>query len=119
VAYIPDGEEKAIIWLIGEGTMKAGEIKKGMVVWLPCEVGGGPFPNERRIYVKLDNSEWFRFVDLSQLKDKVQQGSDLVRATVIGVQDERVVLGIHGQAPASGPIETRPALIGGLSPVPT
>lgn len=99
--------------------MKRSEIKKGSVLWLPCEVRGGPFPNERRIYVKFDNSEWFGFVDVSQLKDKVEQGSDSVRATVIGVQNERVVLGIHGQAPASRPIEARSALIGGLSPVPT
>jgi hypothetical protein len=98
--------------------MNKGEIKKGMVVWLPCEVRSGPFPNERRIYVKHDNGEWFGFVDVSQLKNKVKQGSDYVRATVIGVQDERVVLGIRGQAPASKPIETRPSFVGGLSPVP-
>lgn len=99
--------------------MKPSGIKNGMAVWLPCEVRSGPFPNERRIYIKHDTGEWFGFVDVSQLKEKVEKGSDYVRATVIGVQDERVVLGIRGQAPASKPIETRPAFIGGLSPVPT
>jgi hypothetical protein len=99
--------------------MKAGDIKKGMLMWIPCEVKSGPFPNERRVYIKLDDMEWFGFVDVSQLKEKVPQGHDFVRATVIGVQKERVVLGIHGQAPASGPIETNPTRLSGFSLVPT
>jgi hypothetical protein len=99
--------------------MKGSKIKKGTIVWIPCEVQSGPFPNERRVYVKLDDSEWFGFVDVSQLKEKVPQGTDCVQATVLGIQNQRVVLGIHGQAPASGPLETTPTAIGGLAPVPT
>jgi hypothetical protein len=97
--------------------MKSREIKKGMVVWLPCEVRPGPFPNERKVYIHAESSEWFGFVDISQLKEKVEEGEDAIRATVIGVQAERVVLGIRGQAPASRPIETGPTFVGGLSPV--
>lgn len=100
-------------------TMKASEIKTGMMIWIPCEVKGGPFPNERRAYLKLNGTEWFGFVDVSQLKDKVPEGHDFVRATVIGVQKERVALGIHGQAPASSPIETNPAQLSGFSLVAT
>ena len=49
--------------------MKKGDIKPGMVVWVPCEVRPGPFPNERKVYIKLDNSEWFGFVDVLSYKE--------------------------------------------------
>jgi len=97
--------------------MKPVVIKSGMTVWVSCDVRPGPFPNERKVYIKLDNNEWFGFVDVSQLKNKVESGPDFVQATVIGVRDERVVLGIRGQSPASRPIETNTSVIGGLSPV--
>jgi hypothetical protein len=99
--------------------MKKHEFKPGMSIWIPCEVRSGPFPNERRAYIKLDGTEWFGFVDVSQLKNKVQEGEDYVRATIIGIRKERIALGIHGQAPASGPIETNPAHLSRLSLVPT
>lgn len=92
--------------------------KVGNEVWIPCEVRTGPFPNERRIYVKLDNSEWFGFVDDSQLQEKVAQGKDYVRATVIGIRDERVVLGIRGQSPASPPIEATSTAVGRFTAIP-
>lgn len=99
--------------------MKASVLKKGMVIWIRCEVKPGPFPNERRVYVKLDENEWFGFVDVSQLEKQGKESPDRVRATVLAVQNDKVVIGIHGQAPASGPIETTSTTIGDLSPVPT
>ena len=53
--------------------MKATEIKKGMVVWIPCEVRGGPFPDERRVYVGTEIGEWFGFVNISQLEKKLRR----------------------------------------------
>src|SRR5438309_282115 len=97
--------------------MKSNGIRKGTVVWVLCEIRSGPFPNELRVYIKLDDHEWFGFVDLSQLRDKVDEGTDYVRATIIAIQDERVVLGIRGETPVSRPIETRSSVIGGFSTV--
>ena len=86
-----------------------GKIKKGMVIWIPCEVKNGPFPNERRVYVQLGQSEWFGFVDLSHLKE--EHGQQFVRTIVLAVRPSEVVLGIRGQSPASGPIQASPSLI--------
>ena len=91
--------------------MKASDIKKGMIVWIPCEVKGGPFPNERRVYVKTDLSEWFGFVNTSELKKKVSAGWDDVRAIVLAHASDHVVVGIRGQSPASGAIRAQPSLI--------
>jgi hypothetical protein len=93
--------------------------KKRDLVWIRCKVRPGPFPNERRIYVQLGSSEWFGFVDQSELERKVPEGEDRVRATVIAVQPGKVVLGIRGQSPASGPIQTEPSLIAEYGAVPT
>jgi hypothetical protein len=90
---------------------------KGTAVWLPCKARGGPFPNERRIYVEIGDSEWFGFVDVSELKDKGRQESDHVRAIVIATEPGRVVLGIRGQSPASRPIQTTPEIASGFSPI--
>jgi hypothetical protein len=89
--------------------MKATEMKKGMPVWISCDVRGGPFPNERRVLIKTGISEWFGFVSTSELKDKVPEGKDHVRAVVVDVKSEYVVVGIRGQSPASGEIQARPA----------
>ncbi len=91
--------------------MKSSEIKPGMIVWIPCEVKGGPFPNERRVLVKTDLSEWFGFVNTSELEKKVAEGTDRVRAIVAAVESDYVVVGIKGQSPASGEIQARPSLI--------
>lgn len=88
-------------------------------VWLRCEVRQGPFPNERRVYVKLGQSEWFGFVGTAELRNKVLEGQDQVRALVLAVQPQEVVLGIRGQSPASGPIQTNPSLITNYGPVQT
>ena len=92
-------------------------IRKGMMVWIPCDVRSGPFPNERRIYIKLEQNEWFGFVDESQLRERVREGSDHVQARVVAIHNEKVVLGIRGQSPASRPIETSPSVIRGFGPV--
>ena len=87
--------------------MKISDIKKGLVVWIPCEVRSGPFPNERRVFVETAFSKWFGFVDLSELKES--SGKQLVRAVVLAVLPNQVVLGIRGQSPANGPIQASPS----------
>ncbi len=91
--------------------MKPSNIKKGMKVWIPCEVRGGPFPNERRVYVKTGLSEWFGFVSTSELKQGVLEGHDSVRGVVADVSNDNIVIGIRGQSPSSGAILTPSSLI--------
>jgi len=83
------------------------KFKVGDIVWLPCEVRSGPFKDERRVYLQFGEDEWFGFVNVNELKHKVLQGPDRVKAVVIGMEPkERVLLSVRGQSPASGPIHT-------------
>jgi hypothetical protein len=87
------------------------KFKVGDQGWLWCEVRPGPFPNERRVYVKVGDSEWFGFVGISQLENKLVEGKDRVRAAIVAVHPNEIVLGLRGQSPASRPIQTTPSLI--------
>jgi len=87
------------------------EIKKGMIVWIDCEVRGGPFPNERRVLVKTDTTEWFGFVSVSELEKKVPEGKDRVRAIVTSVEPNYAIVEVRGQSPASGEIQAQPSFI--------
>ena len=93
--------------------MKTAEIKKGKIVWIPCEVKGGPFPNERRVLIKTGISEWFGFVSTSELEKKVPEGADRIRAVVVEVQDDHVVIAVRGQSPSSGEIQAQQSFITG------
>lgn len=91
--------------------MKADEIRKGMVVWIPCEVRVGPFPDERKVYVPSANGDWFGFVNTSELDKKVLNGPDRVRGVVLALGPNGVLLGINGQSPASKALTAKPSLI--------
>ena len=91
--------------------MKSSEIRKGSIVWIRCKVRGGPFPNERRVYIKTSLGEWFGFVNISELKNKLVEGDDRVRAAVISINPDYYVVAIRGQSPASGAIQAEPSLI--------
>jgi hypothetical protein len=93
--------------------MKASEIKPGMVVWVPCEVRSGPFPNERRVLIKTEITEWFGFVNTSELENKILQGHDRVRGIVAEVKPSYVVIAVRGQSPSSGEIQAPPSFISG------
>jgi hypothetical protein len=88
--------------------MMAEQIKKGMVIWVPCEVNGGPFPDERRVYVNTEIDEWFGFVNISELDKKVKHGKDRVRALVLDIQPALMIVGINGQSPASKVLKAEP-----------
>lgn len=78
-------------------------------MWIPCSVKSGPFPNERRVYLKTHLTEWFGFVNVTELENKVTEGEDRVRAIILHVGDDQIVVGIRGQSPKGGPIQTRPS----------
>jgi hypothetical protein len=50
-------------------------------------------------------------VNISELRNKVLEENDRVRAAVISVKPEHYVLAIRGQSPASGAIQAEPSLI--------
>lgn len=80
----------------------------GQEIWLPCGIQSGPFPNERRVYLKVEGSEWSGFVSTSELIEAEKR----VRATVLRVgPGDWMVVGIRGNSPASRPIEARPAAV--------
>lgn len=91
--------------------MNADEIRKGMMVWIPCEVRGGPFPDERKVYVRSEIGEWFGFVNISELEKKVASGKDRVRGTILEVESTRALVGINGQSPASKALKAEPSFI--------
>jgi len=104
------GEKKAK--KLGRGfQMKVEEIRKGMVIWLPCEVRGGPFPDERRVYVRSAIGEWFGFVNVSELDKKVPSGKDRVRGIILEIEATRAIIGINGQSPISKVFRAEPSLI--------
>jgi len=77
------------------------ELKRGMSIWLPCEVRGGPFPDERIAYVKSTRGEWFGFVNVAELKEGVISGKDRVRGVVLALRSDHIVVGIEGQSPTT------------------
>ncbi len=88
------------------------QITKGKSIWLPCEVRGGPFPDERIVYVKSKLGEWFGFVNVKELKNKTQSGKDYVRGVVLGVSSDHIVVAIEGQSPTtSNSLQADPSFI--------
>ena len=79
-------------------------IKPRMTVWLPCKIQNGPFPSERRVYVRVGDSEWFGFVNVEDL----QEAKRLVRAVVVGVQKDSVTVRIKGHSPEERFIKSAP-----------
>lgn len=82
-----------------------------MIVWIPCKVRVGPFPDERKVYVPSATGDWFGFVNISELDKKVLNGEDRVRGVVLAIESNGVLLGINGQSPASKGVTAKPSLI--------
>lgn len=61
-------------------------IQKGRLVWIPCEVKPGPFPDERIVKIRSERGEWVAFVPADALKEPITEGSTFVRAVIVRVQ---------------------------------
>ena len=70
----------------------------GNYVWLPCDVKPGPFSDERIIRMTSQFGNWMGFVPASTLKDPIPQGSTLVTALVVDIQNERLSAKLPGEA---------------------
>lgn len=55
----------------------------GRDLWIPGEVQPGSVGNQRRVYVRIAEAEWFGFVNAADVRE--EGGHAFIRATVIGV----------------------------------
>lgn len=74
------------------------EFDKGRMVWIPCQVKSGPFPDERVIRVVSECGESLVFVLTSYLKEPILEGSTFVRAVVTDVQGNMFMARLPGEA---------------------
>lgn len=70
----------------------------GNVVWIPCEVKPGPFPDERQVRLSSPFTEWIGFVSVSYLLEPLLDGETKLRAIVVDVQNDRFTARIPGEA---------------------
>lgn len=88
--------------------MKRRQLKKGDIVIVPCEVKSGPFPDERRIYLKTSyGDEWFGFVTTDKLYNKGTSARDLVASKIESMRP--CTVRPLGSSPASHPIRIKVA----------
>ena len=71
--------------------------KKGQKIFLPCEVKPGPFPDERMVRIQIDGEEWYGFVHVSMLTEKIQEGKSMIRVEIIDIKDNHLYLRIPGE----------------------
>lgn len=79
----------------------------GMDVWIPCETTPGPpIMSERRVYLKVGEAEWFGFVNAADIREEGDR--IFVRATVIGMGREGIVVQLRGHSMGSEAIQAPP-----------
>jgi hypothetical protein len=57
--------------------------ERGDLVWIPCDVTSGVFPDERHVKIESSNGHWAGVVDIRQLRDQIRDGRTAVRATIV------------------------------------
>jgi len=82
--------------------MLKSKLKVGDELWIPAEIRLGPFADERRVYLKIDDNEWLGFVNEAEIRD-----NKLLRVTVLATKGDSVVLGIRGISPHGRPFKTQ------------
>jgi hypothetical protein len=58
-------------------------LERGDMVWIPCEVTRGVFPDERNVRIQSPAGDWTGFVDVRQLRDEIADGRTAIRATLV------------------------------------
>ena len=69
----------------------------GRLVWIPCEVKPGPFPDERIVRIQSDRGEWIGFVSIDALRTPVVEGETFVRAVITRVEGSRFNARVAGE----------------------
>ena len=73
-------------------------LERGDMVWIPCDVMHGVFPDERRVTIESPTGHFAGVVDVRQLRDDIATGRTAIRATIVE--------GLHGKLSARLPGQT-------------
>lgn len=77
----------------------------GRLVWIPCEVKPGPFPDERIVRIRSEHDEWVGFVSVDALRTPVVEGHTFVRAVIMQVEGSRFNAKVAGEPVTSSLFE--------------
>jgi len=58
-------------------------LERGDMVWIPCDVTRGVFPDERNVSIESPVGRWTGRVDIRQLRDEIADGRTAIRATIV------------------------------------
>jgi hypothetical protein len=72
-------------------------LERGDMVWIPCEVKRGVFPDERNVSIESQTGQWAGFVDVRQLRDDITDGTTAIRATIVEATHDRCSARLPGQ----------------------
>jgi len=72
-------------------------LERGDIVWIPCEVTRGVFPDERNVRIKSPTGDWAGFVDVRQLRDEILDGRTAIRATIVDASCDELSARLPGQ----------------------
>jgi len=78
-------------------------LRPGTRIWISCEVKPGAFPDERMVRVTHQGGEWLGFVNVSSLRDHIQEGATFVQAIVEEIEADRFTARLPGDAVTSAP----------------
>ncbi len=74
------------------------KLDAGNVVWIPCEVKPGPFPDERRVRIQSSLGEWIGFVPATTLQEPIEEGETKIRVVIVEVLEDRFSAKIPGES---------------------
>lgn len=86
-------------WMGGE-TMN--DLRRGMRVWIACNVKPGVFPDERVVQVRRESDDWVGYVPTACLRDPIAEGETAVQAIIDAIHGERVMAFLPGDAVSTG-----------------
>ena len=72
-------------------------VHAGNLVWMPCEVKPGPFPDERRVRLSSDLGEWVGFVPVSFLENPITEGKTRIRVSIVDVEGDTLNVRVPGE----------------------
>ena len=72
-------------------------LESGDMVWIPCDVTRGVFPDERNVSIQSPSGRWTGFVDVRQLRDEILDGRTAIRATIVDASPGELSARLPGQ----------------------
>lgn len=72
-------------------------LERGDMVWIPCEVTRGVFPDERNVRIDSATGRWAGFVDVRHLRDEILDGTTAIRATIVEASHGECAARLPGQ----------------------